>query len=150
MVISVSTFAQFAGNADLLIPTKSGSKPLLGVSATYLYDIDNGLAIGGNVGVRMSLVSGVRAFQFPFMADVRYYVGGDNYGFYPEALLGFVHSRSSTTGAVKIKASSTNFAYAIGAGYKIDQSIDISARYESITYSIGSSNAIGIRVGFWF
>lgn len=149
--------AQATVNADLVIPTAENSKIMIGGSATYIYPIDDAIGIGANAGLRMSLTSDYTHFQIPIMAVGRYYINGDGNGFYPEVHLGLVHSRSkyvstfgSGFGSSTIKSSSTNFGFSIGAGYKIDELIEISARYENIMAENAHSNIIAFRVGYSF
>jgi len=150
MFISTAMFSQVAGNLDLGFSTNSGKMSFIGASGTYLHDIDGGFSIGGNFGLRVITTTGIFGVSIPIMANARYYVGGDNYGFYPEALIGFIHYRHTTTGIIKIKYRATPLAFAFGAGYKTEQSIDISARYEGISTSIGTAGLIGLRIGYWF
>lgn len=142
-------------NADLVIPTAEHSKIMLGASGTYIYEVNGGIGMGVNAGIRFSLTSDYTYFQIPIMAVGRYYINGDGNGFFPEAHVGLVHSRLKSditfgSGSGSIKSSSTNFGFSVGAGYKIEDSIEISARYENIMSKNAHSNIIAFRVGYSF
>ncbi len=143
--------AQATINADLVIPTAENSKPMIGGSATYIYDVDGAIGMGVNAGMRFSLTSDYLHLQIPIMAVGRYYINGDGNGFYPEAHLGLVHSRSRVNVLNStIKSSNTNFGFSVGAGYKIEDLIEISGRYEMIMYKNAHSNLISFRIGYSF
>ena len=149
--LSIGLFAQFSVNADVVVPTASNSNMYLGISGTYLHDVNGALSIGGNTGFRMLLKQNVTGFQIPIMADVRYYVNSANNGFYPEALIGLMISHYSVSlFGLTSSTTQTNFALAFGAGYKIDDAIDISARFEIIPVESRNTNCVGFRVGYWF
>ncbi|HLS30448.1 MAG TPA: outer membrane beta-barrel protein [Flavobacteriaceae bacterium] len=92
----------------------------------------------------------------PIMAGYRHFF--DN--FYGEAQLGFAIAKTKTKSDfefdfpgvdVNMSASdsSTEFSWAIGAGYMFDE-FDISLRYQSIATSGSSLDWIGLRVGYSF
>src|SRR5699024_2904351 len=95
----------------------------------------------------------------PIMAGYRHYF--DN--FYGEAQLGFAIVKAKTESDFDIpdipgmdvdintssSESSTEFSWAIGAGYMID-AFDISLRYQSIATSGSSIDWVGLRVGYSF
>lgn len=72
-------------------------------------------------------------------------------GFYPEVKLGGIFIRSSSTvfGST-IVATSTNFDLGLGLGYKVNDNVDISARYEMIFFSGLTSGYLGARIGYIF
>ncbi len=149
--VSIGSFAQVAINADIVLPTASGSNMYIGASGTYLQDVNSALSIGANLGFRVLLEKNISAYQIPVMVDARYYINNLNNGFYPEALLGFVISHYSISiFGLTSSNTNTNFALALGAGYKIDDAIDISARFEIIPTKGSNINCLGFRIGYWF
>lgn len=95
----------------------------------------------------------------PIMAGYRHSFGN----FYGEGQLGFAIAKSKTESDFEMpdipgmdfdintssSASSTEFSWAIGAGYMFDQ-FDISLRYQSIAASGSSLDWLGLRVGYSF
>ncbi len=151
MMLSIGSSAQVAINADVVIPTESNSKIFFGVSGTFLHPINDNISVGVNAGFRTQFQENITYFQIPLMVDARYYVNGTNTGFYPEVLMGAVisHYEFSIFGFTSTN-NQTNFALGLGAGYKLDESIDISARFEIIPTDGGNYNCIGARIGYWF
>ncbi|NLN74170.1 MAG: hypothetical protein GX140_08015 [Bacteroidales bacterium] len=143
--------AQVSVSADFLVSTKSKVKPDLGVSLMYLHDIDGALNIGGLVGYRQYLTKEFNA-NIPFMAIARYYVTGSSYGFYPQLGLGgkyyFWRKTFTILGNTNvIKGSMTQFAYSLGGGYKVSETLDLGLHFEG---SGNNVNGILFRVGFGF
>lgn len=151
IMLSIGSSAQVALNADVVIPTQSNSDLFFGVSGTYLHPITDNISVGVNAGFRTQFQENITYFQIPLMVDARYYVNGTNAGFYPEVLMGAVisHYKVSIFGFTST-SNHTHFALALGAGYKLDESIDVSARFEIIPTDGGNYNCIGLRIGYWF
>jgi len=146
--IYVSSFSQFSLNGDVVIGTKFKGSPYVGLSGLFMKEIDNGFCAGGLLGLQFYTGSGSSSFRIPVMAEARYFVSGGTDGFYPLANLGFVHEESKTNGIIVIKFSTTNFAFALGAGVKFGNA-DFSFRYENIQYSIGHAEVFDFKLGFW-
>jgi len=152
MLISTAMFSQIAGNFDLGIRSDFDDLNSIGVSGTYLYDVDGKLGVGANVGLRFPTASGISGIHIPVLGDVRYYLQGNNQGWYPEVFIGFMHYRHKyKLFNQSYTSAATNFAFGFGAGYKTSKSIDLSARYETTSNSSGTAKGIfGIRLGYWF
>ena len=77
MLISTAMFSQIAGNFDLGIRSDFDDLNSIGVSGTYLYDVDGKLGVGANVGLRFPTASGISGIHIPVLGDVRYYLQGN-------------------------------------------------------------------------
>jgi len=146
--IFVNSFSQFSANVDVVTNTKFEGSPFIGVSGVLSKEIDNGFCAGGLLGLQFYTGSGLTSIRIPFMAEVRYYVSGETEGFYPLANLGFVHQESKTNGIIQIKVSTTNFAFALGAGVRFGNT-DISVKYENVQFSLGHAEVFDFKLGFW-
>lgn len=151
MLISVSAYSQLNAYGEGVFNTVKNSKARLGIGIIYLHPITDAFNLGVNVGYRQTLSGDFFAGQIPIMGVARYYVMGDATGFYPQASLGIAYSFSRMEILnTKIKAHSTNFGFNVGAGYRVDDTVDFTLLYENIVYSSASSNAFILRVAFNF
>ena len=136
------------------------------------------LPVGDNLGITAQLAYQIlmvksdfsdfvdKASMIPIQLGVKYYFQDQQEGFYGQAQLG-VHMMSSTSPertdpgfppfipASTIPSetnSSTNFSWAIGAGYQLEK-LDFSLRYNSISpdsdvEGASASSYLGVRVGY--
>jgi opacity protein-like surface antigen len=146
--IYASSFSQFSTNADVVIGTKFKGSPYIGLSEVLTKEINNGFCAGGLLGLQFYTGSGITSFRIPIMAEARYFVSGNTDGFYPLAELGIVHQESKTNGLIVLKVSTTNFAFALGAGMKFGN-IDVSVKYENVQFSSGHAEFFDFKLGFW-
>ncbi len=150
-LISQWTFSQVIINGDLVTNTKFKGSPYIGASGGLVKEMNDGLCLGGNIGIRFftGSLNGGSAFQLPVMGEARYFVNRSTDGFYPFANLGFIfHKYTNKSQLITIDASGTYLSFALGAGVKVGN-VDFSVRYENIQFKIGRADNVGFRVGYW-
>ncbi len=163
---------EFRGSAGLEIALPMGD---FGDVFTLGYGLSVGgeLPLGDNIGVTgtvgytlLSVDSDLKdvvksSAMIPAQVGLKYYFNEQQMGPYAHGQLG-IHSLSITTedvefGGVVVAEGSTesesNFSWAIGAGYFLNETIDIGLRYNSITPGEDAedpSNYIGVRAAYNF
>ena len=162
--ISLTSMAQVSAGADFALPNWDGASIGYGVSAGYEVDAGDNLGVTGQVGY---LVMGVDDAFFsnyamiPIQLGAKYYLDEKSNGLYGHAQAG-IHAMSITTPEIVIPGfglvddivipetttSDSNVSFAVGAGYAVNESVDVSVRYNVITYDGGSNNYIGVRAGY--
>lgn len=166
---------QISLGADLALPLGDfGDVYSLGVGPTAGFE----LPIGDNLGVTLQVSYMFltvkedfsdfldKSSMLPAQAGLKYYFQDQQEGFYGHLQLG-IHSSSATSAEYTIPGipgltpdvvvpseteSSTNFSWAIGAGYQLEK-LDIGVRYNSISpdsdvEGAEASNYIGLRVAY--
>ncbi|WP_207495545.1 outer membrane beta-barrel protein [Aridibaculum aurantiacum] len=137
---------------DVGVPTgdfNNTQKIGIGGTADFGYNVGTGTALTLTVGYISFSGDEVGTFKYPAVntipikAGVRYFVGP---GLYLEPQLGYTsistpNSNTSGTGG---------FTYAAKAGYRISNSLDLSARYEGISRNNANLNFLGFRLGYNF
>ena len=163
-LFSLSSMAQFSAGADFALPNWDGASVGYGVSAGYELDAGDNLGVTGQAGY---LIMGVDDAFFsnyamiPIQLGAKYYLDEKSKGLYGHAQAG-IHAISVTTPEIVIPGfgliddivipetttSDSNVSFAVGAGYGVNESFDVSVRYNVITYDGGSNNYIGVRAGY--
>ena len=163
-LISLSSMAQFSAGADFALPNWDGASVGYGVSAGYEVDAGDNLGVTAQAGY---LIMGVDDAFFsdyamiPIQLGAKYYLDEKSNGLYGHAQAG-IHAISVTTPEIVIPGfgliddivipettiSDSNVSFAVGAGYAMNESIDVSVRYNVIIYDGGSNNYIGVRAGY--
>lgn len=160
---------QLSFGADLGLPMGDfGDLSSLIVGPTVGFE----LPVGDNLGVTIQagyqivmLKDDVKDFydsysMIPAQAGLKYYFQEQQEGFYGHAQLG-IHSTSYKTKDLDLgilgtiegtSESSTNFSWAIGAGYQLEK-LDIGLRYNSISpdsdvEGAEAANYIGLRIAY--
>ena len=124
----------------------------IGGSVKYAKPMGDNGALTGTVGYSSfagkDAASGATWSILSFKAGYQFKMDG---GLYVEPQLGFGSlSTKIDLGGVSATASSSGLLYAAGVGYVINNTIDLSARYESISITGGSVSLVGIRVAYAF
>ncbi len=153
----VSLGYDFAANDNLSIIGQAGYIKIFDKAP------DGTLAVGESYSTSISLI--------PIQAGVKYYFADNTNGFYGLALAGvhiykytWDHTYNTTeidytTTPISFKEvsktdnfdySGTFVSYAIGAGYLINEKIDLSVRYNIISSTGGSSAYLGLRAAYNF
>ncbi|HOE39661.1 MAG TPA: hypothetical protein PLG05_09560 [Bacteroidales bacterium] len=154
--VSFASIAQEAsGNVDFVIPTYSNADLSLGVGLLYLYDLDNGINIGGFIAYRQMLNFKGYFFDIPIMFIARYYINGGSSGLYPQVGLGVENSFSVIKykwggSTQKISTSGISFAYSVGLGGKLRNNLDLSGHFEGRVFDNNHRGYVVLRVGYWF
>lgn len=161
---------QLSFGLDLALPMGDfGDAYTLGIGPAVGFE----LPVGDNLGITAQLSYQIlmvdsdlsdfikSASMMPIQVGLKYYFSEQQAGLYGHAQVG-VHSSSVTTEDIdlgpfgKIEGttnSSSNFSWAIGAGYQLEK-LDIGLRYNSISPDsdapdgTSSSTYIGLRVGY--
>ena len=137
-----------------------------GLSVGGELPVGDNLGITGTVGyILLSPTSDVSDFiknaaMIPAQVGAKYYFSEQQLGAYAQAQVG-IHAVSQTTedievGGITIEGDSdseSNLSWAIGAGYFINENIDIGVRFNSITTDVEEadpSSYIGLRAAFNF
>lgn len=152
-----SSFAQgrFSVGGNLGLPMGSFSDYYsfgIGVSGAYEGNISDKLNWTATVGVLSFSGKTIGTFSvpsgtlIPILGGVKYYVNEMFNGFYVSGQLGFTNSSTNYGG---VTYSSTDFSFAPGVGYHLTN-IDISAAYNVISESGGSTDYLGARVAYVF
>ena len=156
--------AQFKVSAGLELAMPLGDFSNLasfgaGISAGGEFALGDNMGLTGQVGyIYLAPADGfASAYMMPFQAGFKYYFDSNEGGLYAHAQVG-MHTLSVTTQDYEffgvtipgITSSSTDLSYGVGAGYLINEKIDIGARYNIISGNGGSSNYIGIRTAYNF
>jgi hypothetical protein len=145
-----------SGNVDFVIPTYSGADPSLGVGLLYLYDLDNGINIGGYTAYRQMLNFKGYFSNIPIMFIARYYINGGSSGLYPQIGLGADYSIAVIKYkwwenlVYKVSSSAISFAYSVGLGGKLKNNLDLSGHFEGRVYKNNHRGYVVLRVGYWF
>ena len=156
--------AQFGASVGLEVAMPLGDFSNLasfgaGVSGAGEYAMSDNAGITGTIGyIYLAPADGIAsAYMMPMQLGFKYYFDSNEGGFYGHGQLG-VHTLSATTEDFEIfgttipgvTASSTELSYAVGAGYLVGESLDFGLRYNIISGDGGSSNYLGVRVGYNF
>jgi hypothetical protein len=165
-LVLASVFALSAANAqtgknqigigvDLGLPMGDfgdGSKLGIGGSAKYLHGV-------GSAG-QVTLTAGYISFKakdldadesgstslLPILVGYRHNFNG----LYVEPQVGYSNLKVKYSfGGDSFSASTGGFAYAIGAGYAMEQGLDLGVRYQAVSKD-GTLSFIGFRVGYNF
>jgi hypothetical protein len=138
-----------------------------GLSAGYEHPVGDKLGITAQVGYVMLAVDDElsdfidRAAMLPVQAGLKYYLTERGNGPYVHGQLG-IHSLSVTTNDIDLgilgtiegeSASESYFSFAVGAGYELNNKLDIGLRFNSISpdsdlEGAKASNYIGVRVAY--
>lgn len=135
------------------------------------YGLNIGLALGAEkpIGDNMGLTfqtgydiitldkdvmgSGASSSMIPIQAGFKYYFTDNESGLYGHAQLGVTNFRIKQDfgGFVgSVSASSTDLSYAVGAGYLVNENIDLGLRYNIISGNGGSLAYIALRAAYNF
>lgn len=166
---------QISLGADVALPMGDfGDVYSLGIGPAVGFE----LPVGDNLGVTLQVSYMFltvkddfsdfidKSSMLPVQAGLKYYFQDQQEGFYGHAQLG-IHSSSATTAEYTIPGipgltpdivvpseteSSSNFSWAIGAGYQLEK-LDIGVRYNSISPDSDvdgaeASNYIGLRLAY--
>lgn len=161
----------FRGSAGLEIALPMGDFADA-YSLGYGLSVGGELPVGDNLGVTATAgyillspsddLSDIvkNAAMIPAQVGAKYYFSEQQEGPYAHAQVG-IHSVSVTTEDIEVGGltiegesdSETNLSWAIGAGFFLNESIDIGVRFNSITSSedeVDASSYIGLRAGYNF
>lgn len=178
LAIAMLSFLHFNASAqdtkisaglEVAIPTGDfGDAYTLG----YGLSVGGELPVGDNIGVTLTAgyillalddaLDGVikSSAMIPLQLGGKYYFSNQQEGLYGHVQLG-IHSNSVTTEDITILGntiegtteSESNLSYAIGAGYMLNESIDLNIRYNIISSSeddIDPASYLGLRIGYNF
>jgi hypothetical protein len=138
-----------------------------GLSVGYEHPLGDNLALGAQIGyIMLSPKEEIKDFiksssMMPLQVAAKYYFSEQQNGAYAMALIG-VHNSSVTTEDIDLgpfgtiegeTVSNTNLSFGLGAGFVVNNKIDIALRYNIITpdsdiEDAESSNYVGIRAAY--
>lgn len=165
---SSSVMGQISVAADFALPNWEGVSLGYGVSAGYELDLGDNLGATAQIGYLIMGIDGefddfIKSYSMiPIQVGAKYYLDSKTSGLYGHVQLG-VHSVSVTTPEIIIPAipgfsdeivfpeetiTDSQTSFAVGAGYIINESLDVALRYNVLTSEAGSDGYIGIRVGY--
>ena len=137
---------RIGGGLSVVAPVGTNLKPYsVGVGLDLLgqYGVSSQFAITGDVGYTTIFAKddGVDAFNvIPIRAGIRFYPSS-------QFFLGGKAGVGITTGSGN---STSGFAYAVGAGFRMDDKLDIGLNYEAVSKNSISFPYIGLRLGYFF
>ncbi len=144
--------AQFSIGAELAMPMSTPFSDFAGIgiggSAAYDGAINDNLSWSGRVGYITFAGKSGNTYStniIPITAGIKYYFTESNAGFYGAGDLGMFMGSSSAPGST----SESKFGFAFGAGYRLT-SIDISLKYNIISYAGFDANNLGLRIAYVF
>lgn len=159
LTISTASFAQsgrFSIGAELGLPMGDfgdGFNTGFGGSLRYEMPMGDNIGLTGTVGYLMfsgktpdGAPSGYDAPSLsfiPIMLGAKYYLQEQQSGFYPAVAVGMTSWTSDAEGA----ESNTDFTWAIGAGYHLDN-LDFGLNYNSIATEGSATTYLGLRVAY--
>jgi hypothetical protein len=140
-----------------------------GLSGGYEHPVGDNLGITANIGyILLSPDESIKDFiesasMMPIQVGAKYYFSEQQSGPYGHVQLG-VHNMSVKTAEFELLGvtvpseteSSTNLSFAFGAGYVLNDKIDLGLRYNIVTPDsdapddASSSSYLGIRVAYMF
>lgn len=181
-ITSTAQSGRFSVGAEAALPLgnniySKGSYPYGGgLSFRYEKPIGDKIGVTGTIGGQYFftsvLVSGGSGASFafnlteyntvivPIMVGGKYYIKGQQDGFYGSFEMGLAVAIGSTKGTsfsvvggsvpnTFANGTTTNFAFAPGFGYHLSR-VDFGMRYQSIAGKDGSFNTLNLRIGFVF
>lgn len=146
---------QFGVGAELGIGTTSGSKLAYGGSLKYLHGVGEAGQVTLTAGYMISsstedfMGSEVKATNstIPILVGYRH-----NFtGLYVEPQVGYIMSnvKNKVDGEEVSKYDFNGFGYAIGAGYAMEQGLDLGVRFQNVAKT-GANGLIVFRIGYNF
>lgn len=150
----------FSGGVELAMPMgdfANTAKLGYGVSFGAEKPVGDNMGITGTLGYIImpfnkdkSGIEGNFALM-PIQAGFKYYFTDNTAGAYAKADLGFHRTTMKIDyGFGEVDASSTDLSYAVGAGYLVNEHIDLGLRYQMIAGDGSSSAYLGIRAAYVF
>jgi hypothetical protein len=147
--------AQFRASAglDLGMVTNEGAGLTYGLSVGAEFGLTDNLGVTATLGYSMVSMEEEDVSQtfMPYMAGVRYYFSDNEGGIYANAQVGMVTSKVTVdTPFGKFSGSSTDFSFAPGVGYLLNEHIDLGLRYQMILGDGDSVSWIAVRAAYNF
>ena len=144
--------AQFSLGAELALPMSTPFSDVYGIgfgaSAHYDGSINDNLSWVGGIGYNSYSGKNGNTYTFsiiPITAGIKYYFTESNAGFYGSGDLGLFIGSSNVPGST----SESKIGFGFGAGYRLEK-IDISLKYNIISYTGVDANNLGLRVAYVF
>ena len=143
---------KFGGGINLAIPASKmdGISIGSGVDLMLHAGLSDNFAVTGDVGYTALFPkkdNGIKSSSIiPLRAGIRFYPS-PNFFLGGKIGAGFMNTKFENTSLENYKATTT--AYSFGAGYAMDQKLEIGASYDGYSKN-GSSGLVNIRLGYWF
>ena len=138
------------GGINLAIPANNLKSYSIGAGLDLMahYGFTDALALTGDVGYTAMFAK--KEFEdlkfnvIPLRAGLRFYPS-PNFFLAGKAGVGFLN----VTAPNNVKSNTTATAYSFGAGYAMDDKLEIGATYDGYSKN-GSFGIVNIRLGYWF
>ncbi len=140
---------KFSAGLDVGKVMQEGYGLLYGVSVGAELPIGDNMGVCFNTGYDLvgNEFDGLTTSMIPLMGGFKYYFSDNTSGAYGKADFGMTQFRASGEG---FSSSSTDLTFGAGAGYLVNENIDLGLRYNIINGEGESTGLIALRAAYNF